>query len=200
MHNRQGITLKLLWQSLCDYDLWPLYAVSLTLLIPPAPVSSYLTLNLKSLGFDTFQTNLLTIPAYVIFLIQLVFWTWYSEKINNRMAISLFYCLWCFVLLLALELLPSSAGPWSWYALTILMIGYPYIHSINGMRTAEPIFQAFSPTTLANTQAVSLTSRNAGSVRTRTLGSALYNMICQASTIIASNVSRAHQTPTFFSR
>lgn len=36
---------------------------------------------------------------------------------------------------------------------------------------------------------VSLVSRNAGSVRTRTVGSAVYNMICQAGSIIASNVS-----------
>lgn len=132
MHNRQGLTLKLLWASLTDYDLWPLYAISFTLLIPTNPVTAYLTLNLKSLGFDTFETNLLTIPAYVLFLIQLVFWSWISEKINNRMAVVMFYSIWCLPLLLALELLPSTASPWSWYALTVLLIGFPYIHSING--------------------------------------------------------------------
>jgi hypothetical protein len=35
---------------------------------------------------------------------------------------------------------------------------------------------------------VAMTSRNAGSVRTRTVGSALYNMCVQTSNIIASNV------------
>ncbi|KAL4810080.1 major facilitator superfamily domain-containing protein [Aspergillus unguis] len=132
MHNRQGLTLKLLWASLTDYDLWPLYAISWTLLIPTNPVSAYLTLNLKSLGFDTFETNLLTIPAYVLFLIQLVFWSWISEKINNRMAVVMFYSLWCLPLLVALEVLPSGASPWAWYAITVLLIGFPYIHSING--------------------------------------------------------------------
>jgi hypothetical protein len=134
MHNRQGLTLKLLWDSLMDYDLWPLYVISLTLLIPTQPVTAYLTLNLKALGFDTFETNLLTIPAYVLFLIQLVFWVWVSERINNRQAIVLFYSFWCLVLLLALELLPSTAGPWAWYAVTMLIVGYPYIHAINGKR------------------------------------------------------------------
>ncbi|CAI7661381.1 unnamed protein product [Penicillium bialowiezense] len=175
MHNRQGLTLKLLWDALMDYDLWPMYVISWTMLIPTNPPTAYLTLFLKSLGFDTFQVNLLTIPGYVLFLIQLVFWSWVSEKINNRMAVVLFYSLWCFPLLLALELLPSGASAWSWYALTVLIIGFPYIHSIN----------------------VSLISRNAGSVRTRTVGSAVYNMICQAGSIIASNIYRADDKPYY---
>lgn len=132
MHNRQGLTLKLLWASLMDYDLWPMYLISFTLLIPTSPVSAYLTLSLRNHGFDTFKTNLLTIPAYVLFLIQLLFWTRVSEKINNRMAIALFYSLWCLPLLLALELLPGDASPWSWYTVTIMLIGFPYIHSIMG--------------------------------------------------------------------
>ncbi|KAJ5953357.1 hypothetical protein N7454_000253 [Penicillium verhagenii] len=175
MHNRQGLTLKLLWASLMDYDLWPLYLISITMLIPTHPQSAYLTLFLKSLGFDTFQVNLLTIPGYILFLIQLVLWSWVSERINNRMAIVLFYLFWCIPLLLALEFLPSTASPWVWYAITVLIIGHPYIHSIN----------------------VSLISRNAGSVRTRTVGSAVYNMICQAGAIISSNVYRDDDKPYY---
>ena len=38
-------------------------------------------------------------------------------------------------------------------------------------------------------QLVALTSRNAGTVRTRTIGSAIYNMCVQAGNIIGSNVS-----------
>ena len=36
---------------------------------------------------------------------------------------------------------------------------------------------------------VALTSRNSGSVRTRTVGSALYNMCVQTSNVFSSNVS-----------
>jgi hypothetical protein len=65
MHNRQAITLKLLWKSLCDFDLWPIYAIGLTFGIPPNPSDQYLTLTLRGLGFDTFDSNLLSIPAQI---------------------------------------------------------------------------------------------------------------------------------------
>jgi hypothetical protein len=30
MHNRQGLTLKMIWQALCDWHMWPLYILGLT--------------------------------------------------------------------------------------------------------------------------------------------------------------------------
>ncbi|KAF7554079.1 hypothetical protein G7Z17_g3185 [Cylindrodendrum hubeiense] len=49
MHNRQPITFKLLWKSLSDFDLWPLYILGLTFQIPATPEQQYLTLSLKDL-------------------------------------------------------------------------------------------------------------------------------------------------------
>jgi hypothetical protein len=65
MHNRQAITFKMLWKSLTDYHLWPIYALGLTFSIPAGPPDQYLTLTLRSLGFDTFDSNLLSIPAQI---------------------------------------------------------------------------------------------------------------------------------------
>lgn len=62
MHNRQGLTAKLLWSAMKDYDLWPLYLIGLTFTIPATPPALYFTLLLRRLGFNTFQTNLLAIP------------------------------------------------------------------------------------------------------------------------------------------
>ena len=65
MHNRQAITWKLLWESLCDYDMWPIYSLGLLFGIPAGPPDQYLTLTLRQLGFDTFNSNLLSIPCQV---------------------------------------------------------------------------------------------------------------------------------------
>jgi hypothetical protein len=138
MHNRQGLTPKLLWEAVTDYDLWPVYILGLTWSIQQQ-VNSYLTLNLKSLGFDTFQTNLLTVPGYVLFLLQLIFWTWVSEKINNRFLIVLMCQFYMLPLVIALELLPNTASPWAWYAPSALLVGYPYIHAILG-KDCSPVW------------------------------------------------------------
>lgn len=65
MHNRQAITPLMLWKSLTDYHLWPIYLVGLTWSIPVGPPTQYLTLTLRGMGFDTFNSNLLSIPASV---------------------------------------------------------------------------------------------------------------------------------------
>ena len=69
MHNRQAITPRRLWSALKDYDLWPvslhfpipnifltlpeIYALGLVCFIPESPPTTYLTLNLRQLGFST---------------------------------------------------------------------------------------------------------------------------------------------------
>ena len=62
MHNRQALTLRRLWEAVKDYDLWPLYLIGLVVHQPSSPLTNYITLILRSLGFSTFTTNLLTIP------------------------------------------------------------------------------------------------------------------------------------------
>ncbi|KAL8735845.1 MAG: hypothetical protein Q9181_002674 [Wetmoreana brouardii] len=176
MHNRQAVTPRLLWEALKDYDMWPIYLLGFTWTTPNQCVNAYLTLILRSLKFDPFETNLLTVPAYVLFILQLVFWTWFSEKINNRYLIILMCQIWMFPLLVGLEILPAGmAHAWGRYALSVMMVGFPYVHAI----------------------LVAMTSRNAGSVRTRTVGSALYNMCVQTSNIIASNIYRDPDRPLY---
>jgi hypothetical protein len=98
------------------------------------PETNYLTLTLKALGFSTFNTNLLTIPSSVLFIIQLQFWTWVSERLNQRFLVGLISQLWAIPLLIALETLPVTfhGSNWARYAISSLIVGYPYVHAILG--------------------------------------------------------------------
>jgi hypothetical protein len=78
-------------------------------------------------------------------------------------------------LLIALELLAANASPWSGWVLSTLLVSHPYVHAI----------------------LVAITSRNAGTVRTRTVASALYNMTVQASNIISQNICRNDDKPLY---
>ena len=133
MHNRQGLSLSLFWEAIKDYDMWPIYLMGLSWSLPQIPSNSYITLIIGSLGFNTFQTNLLTVPGYVLFIIQLLFWTWVSEKVNNRFGIVLVCQLYMLPILIALEVLPPSATyTWARYVLNAMLVGFPYIHAILG--------------------------------------------------------------------
>ena len=133
MHNRQALSWPLFWEALKDYDMWPIYLLGLTWLIPQQPSAAYITLILKNLGFNTFNTNLLTVPAYVLFILQALFWARISEKYNNRFLIILVAQLWCLPLVIALEVLPgSSSYVWARYVLNLLLVGFPYVHPILG--------------------------------------------------------------------
>jgi hypothetical protein len=166
MHNRQALSLEMIKDCLLDWHMAPIYLIALSFGMPTNPMSAYLTLQLEAMGFDTFQTNLLTVPAYLIFIGQLLFWTWISEKIDQRFLVGLSSQIWPLPFLLFLEWMPVSTGTWTKYSVTALLVGHPYVHAI----------------------LVAITSRNAGTVRTRTVASALYNMLCQASNIISQNV------------
>lgn len=63
MNNRQGLDFRMLWDCVTDWHMWPIYLLGLTWLIPSTPSTAYLTLQLRSLGFGTFETNLLTVSV-----------------------------------------------------------------------------------------------------------------------------------------
>ena len=132
-HFRQAVTPRLLWHALKDYDMWPIYVLGLSWTIPHQCAMAYLTLILRSLKFDTFETNLLTVPAYVLFIIQLAGWTWLSERINNRFLIVLVSQFWQLPLVVALKALPGGQRhAWGRYVLNMMLVGFPYVHAIIG--------------------------------------------------------------------
>ncbi|KAK8079369.1 allantoate permease [Apiospora hydei] len=163
MHNRQAITPQRLWSSLCDYDLWPLYILGLVVYIPQSPLTKYITLILKSAGFDTFDTNLLTIPSLAnccgdqsfAHIVTLLLLTRLADYVNERSLVSSLQAWWTLPCVVALRWWPGLIQDvWETYAIVTTLLSYPYCHAI----------------------LVAWTSRNSNNVGTRSVSAAVYNV------------------------
>ncbi|QEL63475.1 hypothetical protein SBP28_005430 [Candidozyma auris] len=176
MHNRQGLSLRMIAKALWDYDLWPIYAIGFIAYIPNATIAPYMTLSMKSLGFNRFDTNLLTIPSSVLHIFTLLLITWLSEKFDERALISLTYSLIAVPFIAAIRWWPGSMqDAWITWFMVTMVLGAPYIHAI----------------------CVAWVSRNSNSIRSRSVCSALYNMTVQLGSIGAANIYREDDRPRY---
>ncbi|ESK96300.1 allantoate permease [Moniliophthora roreri MCA 2997] len=175
MHNREGLTLRRLWMAICDYDLWPLYIIGLTFGIPASPPNTYLTLSLRNIGFDTFQSNLLTIPSTVATMVTMFAITAISEMVNDRSLVAMSQDVWILPFLVALYCLPENPNQWVYFGVASTLLAHPYTHPIQ----------------------VGWCSRNSGAVASRTINASIYNMAVQASGIIASQIYRKDDAPRY---
>jgi hypothetical protein len=175
MHNRQALSLGMLWKSLKDYDLWPIYIIGIMFEIPTSPPKSYLTLSLKAIGFSTFQTTLLSIPVTVFAAINLVLVALLSEFWGQISIVCLLTQLWSLPLLIVLYTSAGSLSNWGLYAVSFILLGWP------------------------NPQAaqVSWCSRLSNSVRTRAVSAAIFNIMIQLSGIASSNIYRSDDKPLY---
>lgn len=175
MHNRQALSLGMLWRSLKDYDLWPIYIIGMLFEIPTAPPKTYLTLSLKAIGFSTFQTTLLSIPVTVFMAINLVLITELTERFHQISLIGLLTQIWSLPLLIILYTSARTLSNWGLYAVTFVLLGWPNPHATH----------------------VGWCSRLSNAVRTRTVSAALYNITIQLSGIASSNIYRSDDKPYY---
>ncbi|KKY31370.1 putative allantoate permease [Diaporthe ampelina] len=176
MHNRQALTPRRLWQTMKDYDLWPLYLLGLIIFIPQSPPSKYLTLIVKSLGFSTFNTNLLTIPSSIFHILTLLAITRLSDYLNEKTLVAMLQSVWTLPCVIALEWWPGMIDEkWGTFALVTVLLSYPYCHAI----------------------LVAWTSKNSNNVGTRSVSAALYNMSVQLGNIIANFIYRDDDKPYY---
>ena len=126
MHNRQPITPKLLYKSLSDYDLWPLYIIGLTFETPMTTPQQYLTLTLKHMGFSTFVVNLLTIPSKVLSIITMLGITYLAEVVGELSLVSMAAQFWVlpFVVYLYVDNV-NAANKWVAFVIFSLLLAYP---------------------------------------------------------------------------
>ncbi|KAG8811946.1 hypothetical protein FRC19_003484, partial [Serendipita sp. 401] len=176
MHNRQALSPRMLWKSFTDWDLWPIYLIGLTNQMPIEPPQTYLTLTLRNLGFDTTESNLLAVPPVVLGIFNLLLLTIISEVIHNRSFVAMIQNVWALPLLVALLFFSKESNQWAQYAVSALLVAFPLAHAIHA----------------------SWASRNAGSVRTRTVATAGYNMMVQLSRIISAQIYRDDDKPYYY--
>ncbi|KAK1528238.1 major facilitator superfamily transporter [Colletotrichum paranaense] len=175
MYNRQGLSVKQIWECSKDYDMWPLYALGLLFGLPKYPVNQYLTLSLRDLKFNVIQTNLLSIPWIIGSSITMLAITAASELCNNRSFVAMAEDAWllpCFIALIVI----ANPSPWAYFAIATVLLSFPYTHPIQ----------------------VAWTSRNAGSVQNRTVSASLYNMWVQVSGMIGANIYQPSDAPRYF--
>ncbi|KAL2421754.1 putative transporter [Exophiala dermatitidis] len=176
MHNRQAISPSLLWQSLKDFDLWPVYVLGLTFQIPMTPPQQYLTLSLRGLGFDTFQTNLLAIPYTAFHMCNMMLVTYLAEVFREITLIAILGQVWALPFLIYFNTVDTlQTNKWVIWAVTTVLLSYPSAHPIQ----------------------VGWTSRNSNAVHSRTVSAAMYNMFVQAGGIVSSNVYRRDDAPNY---
>lgn len=106
---------------------------------------------------------------------QMIIATPIAEHYNQRALFGVFCQIWTFACIVALRMLPADAGRWTTYAITTLLISYPYPHPVQ----------------------VAWCSRISNSVSTRAVSAALYNMAVQLQYIIAANIYREDDKPLY---
>lgn len=170
------ITLRQFLDALLDYDLWPIYLVGLLAYIPIDTVSQYLNITLRGFGWSTASVNLWAIPHNLLHIVFLLKITALSEHLRQRALVCLLYCVWMIPLVgFLLFWKGAMVNEWGTWFLCTMIVGAPYIHAI----------------------CVSWVSRNAGSIHTRAVSAALYNITVQCGNAIASNIYRQEDAPLY---
>ncbi|KAK6465486.1 allantoate permease [Scheffersomyces coipomensis] len=174
-NNRSGVTLKQLVRVFLDYDLWPIYLVGLIAYIPASSIGTYIPIIYRGAGLTTFQTNLLLIPHYILHITFLLQITKLSERFNQRALVAIILPIYSIPLLFIFKYNRDRLTTTGLWLLSSLIAGAPYIHAI----------------------CVSWVSRNSGSIKTRSVSAAVYNLIVQAGGIISANIYRDDDKPLY---
>jgi hypothetical protein len=159
-----------------DSSTWGLYLVGLIAYIPAAPISGYLSLTLKRLGFSTFNSNMLTIPAAVLQIILMLGLAYSSNHFLERTWHCIFGEFFIMPLLIALIALPAGGYNWGRFSISTLISGYPYFHPI----------------------VVAWISENTFDVKKRAISAATYNVIVQVGSVVSSQIYRKDDAPYYY--
>lgn len=146
-------------------------------------MGQYLTLSLRGLGFTTFQTNLFVIPSQVFSAFNILLFTKFAGLMQRNAFNEIIGQVWALPFLVCLYVLNTSTeNKWIVHAIITLLLSYPSNHSVQVDQHDSSLGWA---------------SRNANTVRSRTVSTAMHNMCCQAGSVIYSNIYRKDDAPRY---
>ena len=172
---KEAASFRDIWEAWKDPAMWGLYFIGLVAYIPASPVQGYLTLTLKRLGFNTFQSNMLTVPSAVLQIVTMLALAYSSDYFNERTWHIVFGEFWIMPLLVALLTIPNGGREWSRFSLITLIAGYPYFH---------PLVSSWI-------------SENSFDVKKRAITAATYNVIVQIGSLVSSQIYRKWDVPYY---
>ncbi|THW45376.1 putative MFS transporter [Aureobasidium pullulans] len=127
---KEKTSLRDIWNTLKDPALIGFWFLALIICMGKSPVSQYLVLNLRQLGFTRFESTVLTIPSDFLRTVTVLALTWSSGHFEEKV----FHCIipGCIEIPLfaALLILPPHGYSWVRFAIITLIIGSPSSHPI----------------------------------------------------------------------
>lgn len=152
MHNREPLTPSLLWRSMKDFDLWPIYILGLNFQTPMSTPANYLTLSLKGLGFDTFKTNLLVIPSKVLHVTTMLALTYAGEVFGELTFTALIGQIWALPFLIFINFVDiNGINRWLAWGIMTALLCYPNGMNLPNFRSSRTSMY-FQLTSLQPTQ------------------------------------------------
>lgn len=178
MNNRTALTPKLIFKSVMDYTMWPVYLSRLFLDILGSPVNTYMPIILRGEGmnFSTLDTNLLMIPYGIGTIITMLSQVHLSKYFKQKAYFLAFTSVWLIPGLACMRWWPGFLrDKWGSYALLTVYLSFPPSWALS----------------------ISWLSQNSGSVRTRTISASMVNVFSQIANIIANNMFRKDDSPRY---
>ncbi|KAK9704497.1 hypothetical protein K7432_010157 [Basidiobolus ranarum] len=172
---REGVKRTDLTSALMDTRIWGHLLIGFFGLMAPTPVTSYMPLIIKSFGFSTVISNLLTVPAHLLKFVTMLALTRNSDRVKDRALHGIVGTIWFLIGVFLLELLPDTTDRWSMYAVIIFTVGWPYWHPINAAWLTE----------------------NVAPLGKRSIGLAMYIMSVNINALAGSQIYRDDDKPRF---
>ncbi|THX13816.1 putative MFS transporter [Aureobasidium pullulans] len=127
---KEKTSLRDIWNTLKDPALIGFWFLALIIYMGKSPVSQYLVLNLRQLGFTRFESTVLTIPSDFLRTVTVLALTWSSGHFKEKV----FHCIipGCIEIPLfaALLILPPHGYSWVRFTIITLIISSPSSHPI----------------------------------------------------------------------